>query len=132
MPFDLKRLISALESTRDGLKIAHSIRIKGVESVFVSCFALFQRYVLRPATPSLDVLEVNTLGRAIPVLDDEFYLAYLWVFIDQIKTSIAMPDCSGDGKPVSLRESEGLVAIHTLLGHFNEAVTISVGCFYPR
>ena len=126
MPFDLKRLISALESTRDGLKIALSIRIKGVETVFVSCFALLQGYVLRPARAGLDIPEVNALGWAIPVLDDEFYLAYLWILIDQVKNCIAVPDRSSDCKPVSLLEREGRVAVYAFFGHFNEAVTVSV------
>ena len=62
--------------------------------------------VFWPAIPGIEIPEVDISGWFVPVLDDKFYGAYLWIFIDQVKTSVTMPDCSSDCKPISLLESK--------------------------
>ena len=64
-------------------------------------------YVLLLAIPGLEKPEDSTCGWTVPALDDEFNCAYLWIFVNQVQTSVAMPDCSSDCKPVNLLESEG-------------------------
>ena len=83
-------------------------------------------HVLLPAIPGFEIPEANISGRTVPIFEDEFYCAYLFIFLDQVQARVAMPDCGSDCKPVSLLEREDRVAVYAFFGHFNEAVTVSV------
>ena len=104
MPFDLKRLINALEPVFDGNHVAFGVRIEGVKAVLVPIFTSFHRHVLRLTISHLEFSKFNSLCAVLPVLYDKFHLAYLGVFLQRVESSVSISDSSCNSEAIIVAE----------------------------